>query len=253
MSRRVSGFSLFVAVPFCLGLGRCDVGADRQEAGSRPVQVEARIFEIVDDLVAHRPFRPDDVARITGRPLRPDARQSNPYFTIYVSGQDSQAIVREVELRVPATSEPAGDGLAILTVPAAHCIPPSSVMGRFGRDPEVRGSDPNDPTGFSYEYRRAWGDLRFTFSRGDPCLQAVVLDATEPAVKTSSPSEHAVAGGQGSGGESSKAPATTPPETSIGTATMTVDGTIILDLRAEGPGGMRGDARFVYPARAPAV
>ena len=34
---------------------------------------------------------------------------------------------------------------------------------------------------------------------------------------------------------------------SIGGATMTEDGTIILDLRAEGPGGAVGDARLTYP------
>lgn len=33
----------------------------------------------------------------------------------------------------------------------------------------------------------------------------------------------------------------------IGVATMQPDGTLILDLRAEGPGGIVGDARFVYP------
>jgi hypothetical protein len=37
------------------------------------------------------------------------------------------------------------------------------------------------------------------------------------------------------------------PAKSIGQATMTQEGTIILDLRAEGPGGARGDARFTYP------
>jgi hypothetical protein len=34
---------------------------------------------------------------------------------------------------------------------------------------------------------------------------------------------------------------------SIGQASMNPDGTIVLDLRAEGPGGARGDARFTYP------
>jgi hypothetical protein len=33
---------------------------------------------------------------------------------------------------------------------------------------------------------------------------------------------------------------------SIGIATMLPDGTIVLDLRAEGPGGMIGDARLTY-------
>lgn len=39
----------------------------------------------------------------------------------------------------------------------------------------------------------------------------------------------------------------TMPDQSIGTATMTSDGTIILDLRATAAGGTIGDARFVYP------
>lgn len=33
----------------------------------------------------------------------------------------------------------------------------------------------------------------------------------------------------------------------IGTATMQADGTLILDLRAEGPGGAVGHSRLVYP------
>lgn len=34
---------------------------------------------------------------------------------------------------------------------------------------------------------------------------------------------------------------------SIGVATMQADGTLVLQLRATGPGGLRGDARFTYP------
>ena len=37
------------------------------------------------------------------------------------------------------------------------------------------------------------------------------------------------------------------PAPSIGQAVMSADGTITMDLRAEGPGGAVGDARFVYP------
>ncbi len=40
---------------------------------------------------------------------------------------------------------------------------------------------------------------------------------------------------------------TPSPPASIGVATMTPDSTIIVDLRAEGSGGMVGHARFVYP------
>jgi hypothetical protein len=38
---------------------------------------------------------------------------------------------------------------------------------------------------------------------------------------------------------------------SIGSAVMLADGTIELFLRAEGPGGMRGDAKFTYPPTHP--
>ena len=38
-----------------------------------------------------------------------------------------------------------------------------------------------------------------------------------------------------------------PKERPIGSATMLADGTIVLDLIAEGPGGMRGHGRLTYP------
>ena len=40
-------------------------------------------------------------------------------------------------------------------------------------------------------------------------------------------------------------------QASIGMATMTDDGTICLFIRAEGPGGLRGDAQFTYPKSDP--
>jgi hypothetical protein len=38
-----------------------------------------------------------------------------------------------------------------------------------------------------------------------------------------------------------------PARPPIGTATMRADGTIVLDLRAEGPGGAVGQGRLTYP------
>jgi hypothetical protein len=38
---------------------------------------------------------------------------------------------------------------------------------------------------------------------------------------------------------------------SIGSATMLPDGTIVLQLRASGPGGTVGDGRFAYPPNHP--
>ncbi len=42
-----------------------------------------------------------------------------------------------------------------------------------------------------------------------------------------------------------------PAGPSIGVATMEKDGTIVLQLRAEGPGPMIGDALFKYPPKDP--
>ena len=44
---------------------------------------------------------------------------------------------------------------------------------------------------------------------------------------------------------------TVAPGASIGEATMEQDGTIVLTLRAEGPGAARGDAQFRYPPSHP--
>lgn len=54
-------------------------------------------------------------------------------------------------------------------------------------------------------------------------------------------------------GQDRQAAAATPsdakadPNAPIGTATQEADGTIVLQLRAEGAGGMIGDAQFRYP------
>lgn len=39
----------------------------------------------------------------------------------------------------------------------------------------------------------------------------------------------------------------TPPQETIGVATREADGTIVLTLRAEGPGGIVGDGQLRYP------
>lgn len=54
-------------------------------------------------------------------------------------------------------------------------------------------------------------------------------------------------GGKDTSGESAAAKSGEGAEAeSIGSATMKDDGTIVLQLRAEGPGGMLGDALVVY-------
>lgn len=42
-----------------------------------------------------------------------------------------------------------------------------------------------------------------------------------------------------------------PADATIGVASMLADGTVVLDLRAVGPGGMIGDGRLSYPPTHP--
>lgn len=125
------------------------------------------------------------------------------------TGKIPKSILRSVEFRPYAKGR-----LVILSVSAAPCIGTQAVMQHFGKEPEIQVPEPAAPYAFSYWYRQSWGRVAFAFARGKECLVSVSLDA---------------------------------PELSIGSATMTKDGTIILDLRAEGAGGMAGDARLVYP------
>jgi|SRR5579872_975537 len=97
---------------------------------------------------------------------------------------------------------------AILEINTTPCIPPSDVMKRYGAKPEVQVSEPAAPYGFTYRYKQPWGSLAFEFSRGKECLTVVSLDRIAA---------------------------------SIGVATMTADGTIIMDVRSQG-----AEARLVY-------
>ena len=97
--------------------------------------------------------------------------------------------------------------------------------------------------------RIGWGVLVLAFAAGCP---------------RSSPwhPEVAATEGDAAAGEASGSPTPTPTgetgapaagcveptnENSIGSATMEADGTIVLMLRAEGEGGLIGDAMFSYP------
>lgn len=75
--------------------------------------------------------------------------------------------------------------------------------------------------------------MRGTVPAGILLLAAAVAVGLAPA-----------AGAQGSRGTG---PAQRQEPRSIGVASMLPDGTILLELRAEGAGGLRGEGRFRYP------
>ncbi len=176
------------------------------------------LFTVIEELMRARPFTPEAVGRITGTALRDPSPSSNRYFKMYHSARSAKAFLQAVELRVPTPAAAVKDGLVILSISAEARIDPSAVTKRFGASPELSVPEPAAPYELTYSYRRSWGKLSFQFARSSQFLMSAVIDATEPA-----------------------------PAESIGSATMSADGTITLDLRATGPGGLTGDARFVYP------
>lgn len=78
--------------------------------------------------------------------------------------------------------------------------------------------------------------------------RSVAPEATPHELATDAGSKHPKTHDSGSQRVHSAAPRNSE---SIGTATMTEDGTLVLDLRAEGPDGAHGDARLVYPKSHP--
>lgn len=189
-------------------------------AASRKVSKKSSVFDVIEDLLREGRLSPEATARIAGKALHVDPRSSNQSFTVFRSDRDVRAALQAVELRIPAQPGSTAGGLVVLSVDTTPCIPPSAVMQRFGTQPEVGVPEPAAPYGFAYRYKYSGRSLSFAFAREKECLMEVAIDATE--------AQPAAPG-------------------SIGSAKMTQDGTIILDLRPEGPGGMIGDARLVYP------
>jgi hypothetical protein len=139
--------------------------------------------------------------------------------------------------------------LALLALGAAAC--PS----RQGPDTAAPRNDAAtaDPTGDPDEPRGSPGEP--VVSRPVPAEAGAAIDTAEPTSATDATSDPGAAPG------TTDAPAGADPETGdavpaarprtagepIGSATMRDDGTIELVLRAEGPGGLVGDALLVYP------
>lgn len=74
-----------------------------------------------------------------------------------------------------------------------------------------------------------------------PLLLAACPNPKAPQEPTTRPATR-----QPASAPSARPAAQEPLPASIGSATMKDDGTIVMQLRAEGPGGIRGDALFTY-------
>ena len=107
--------------------------------------------------------------------------------------------------------------------------------------------------------------IEFHTTAGSRALVAFVLLAVlagcgskQTSTETAGPADAGVNPAPAADAAVNPAPAAdagTPPSTaagaSIGAATMQADGTIVMQLRAEGPGPIIGDAQFVYPPSHP--
>lgn len=135
-------------------------------------------LDLVPQLVQSRPFRKDEVARITGVDLQEDAAQTNRFYRIFKGrAAGPQRAVQGAELR--AALIPGKDGLLILEVGPAPCVTQKEVLNRFGADAQPVPPSPHGPKDAPtyLVYKKEWGDLRFGFAHKGQCLQAIVLDA----------------------------------------------------------------------------
>ena len=207
---------------------------DRIFAG-RGEQDPAVVFKLIETLIHQRPFTREAVSRITGTTLWKTS--ANKYFATFMSVRGAKTPLRNVELRLPTSASSKKDGLLILSVDAAARITPEAVEKQFESRPDLSVPEPAAPYEFSYTYTQPWGRFSFEFARGTRYLLAVIIDAIE-----SEPAEEAKA---------SDKKGTVVTEASIGSAWMEADGTIVMQLRAEGPGSTIGDALFRYPKTHP--
>ncbi len=140
----------------------------------------SKILALISTLAASRPFKPDEVTRLTGASLKPEASVSNEYFTVYRSGDGTQAPLKKVELRVPTSQSSRKDGLLLFEIDPATCVSQDEARRYFGQSPELSIPTPRQPpdSPIYLNYSRPWGSLRLGFSRDDKsCLVSVVIDA----------------------------------------------------------------------------
>jgi hypothetical protein len=207
---------------------------DRVLAG-RGEQDPGVVFKLIEALIRQRPFTLDAVSRITETTMR--KADSNDYFVTFMSARGVKTPLRNVELRLPTSASSKKDGILILSIDSSARITPEAVGKQFESRPDVSAPEPAAPYEFSYTYVQPWGRLSFEFARGTRCVTAVIIDAIE--------SEPAA------GRKSIEKKGRVVAEASIGSAWMEADGTIVLQLRAEGPGPTIGDALFRYPKTHP--
>jgi hypothetical protein len=203
---------------------------DRIFAG-RGEQDPGVVFKLIEALIRQRPFTLDAVSRITETTMR--KADSNEYFATFMSVRGAKTPLRQVELRLPTSASSKKDGMLILSIDSSARITPEAVEKQFESRPDLSVPEPAAPYEFSYTYAQPWGRLSFEFARRTRYLVAVIIDAIE-----SKPA---------AGRKSIEKKGGVVAEASIGSAWMEADGTIVLQLRAEGPGPTIGDALFRYP------
>ena len=145
------------------------------------MMTSSKLLALISTLASNRPFRLEDVSRLTGASLQPDASVSNEYFTVYSSGSGTESTFQKVELRVPASKATKG-GLVLFELAPATCVTQDEAKRHFGQSPVLSVPTPRQPpeSPIYLKYSRPWGELRLGFSRGaKSCMVSVVIDSNE--------------------------------------------------------------------------
>jgi hypothetical protein len=169
-----------------VGYAVCSLAYDSERARCRAgerITKDQQFLKLVDLLVSQRPFRLDAVSQATGMQFE-KSPASNDYFSMYDSKTGSTAILKNVEVRLPAKASVGKDGMVILRPGDGVTLTSRDIRGHFGQRPKVNLEIPDGPPHmpFYYTYRIRGGEARFGFGPGaDERLVEVVLDAIEPS------------------------------------------------------------------------
>jgi hypothetical protein len=102
---------------------------------------------------------------------------SNEYFNHFISANN--AIINQVELRVPRPKANAKDGLLIMTINPVIDVKISDIIERFGAPvPDVVTSSLGERIAVYYCYNHPKGQISFEISEEQDKVLKVVIDRT---------------------------------------------------------------------------
>ena len=109
--------------------------------------------------------------------MRLEKIDSNEYFDFFISA--GNAVLNQIELRVPGPKANTGDGLLIMKINPVLNVKISDIIERFGAPvPDFVTSDQGEMIGLYYCYDHPGGKINFKISEDQDRVLEAVIDRT---------------------------------------------------------------------------